>query len=90
LQEAGRVIVRMWEVRAEPATFPDLIAWVCEHVLPMAEVNPTHISSEVFSSADSRLVVISKWRSTPMTFADPPPNLIIRRPQWWDFAPVDR
>jgi hypothetical protein len=83
------VIVRMWEARAQPQGLPDLISWVCERVLPVVEVDPTHISSEVFSSTDERLVIISKWRSSPLTFADPPRNLVLRRPQWWDFAPVD-
>jgi hypothetical protein len=84
------MIVRMWEVRAEPDGFEDLMSWVCEVVLPSAEVNPLHISSEVFSSTDYRLVVISKWRSSPMTFADPPRHLVARSPHVWDFSPVDR
>jgi hypothetical protein len=53
-------------------------------------VSPLHVSSEVFSSPDFRIVVISKWRSHPEEFKDPPANLITRAPHFWDFSPVDR
>ncbi len=60
-------------------------------MLPKVEVHPMHISSEVYSSTDHRLVVISKWRgSTPEEFIDPPSHLVSRRPQAWDFTEVDR
>ena len=52
--------------------------------------SPLHVSSEVFSSPDFRLVVISKWRSNPEAFQEPPPHLITRAPHSWDFSPVDR
>ena len=84
------VIVRMWEARAEPARFADLLTWVCDTALPAIEVLPLHISSEVFSSTDARVVVISKWRGSPVSLADPPPTLVARPPHSWDFAPVDR
>ena len=85
------MIVRMWEVRAHPEGFGDLLGWVCDVALPAVEVHPMHIGSEVLSSTDHRLVVISKWRgSQPVPLADPPGHLVSRRPQWWDFAPVDR
>ena len=85
------MIVRMWEVRAYPKDFPALLTWVCETALPRIEVNPLHISSEVYSSTDHRLVVISKWRgSTPEPLPDPPSHLVARRPQAWDFTEVDR
>lgn len=84
------VIVRMWEVRAQQRNFTDLLSWVCDVALPAIEVNPLHISSEVFSSPDFRLVVISKWRSNPEPFKDPPAHLITRPPHSWDFSPVDR
>jgi hypothetical protein len=58
-EEAG-VIVRMWEVRAHPEGFNDLLGWVCDIALPTIETHPMHIASEVFSSTDHRLVVISK------------------------------
>ena len=48
------------------------------------------MSSEVFSSTDYRLVVISKWRSHPEPFREPPAHLITRPPHSWDFSPVDR
>jgi hypothetical protein len=84
------VIVRMWEVRAQQRTFTDLLAWVCETMLPAVEVSPLHVSSEVFSSSDFRLVVISKWRSYPEPLREPPAHLLTRPPHIWDFTPVDR
>ena len=40
--------------------------------MPAIEVEPLHIGSEVFSSTDNRVVVISKWRGSPQALADPP------------------
>lgn len=87
---SAHVIVRMWEVRAEPAKFADLITWVCDTALPEFDHNPLHLSSEVFSSTDHRLVVISKWRSGPQTLPDPPATMLARPPHSWDFTQVDR
>lgn len=88
---SGDVIVRMWEVRGEPSKFADLISWVCDTAVPRIEVEPLHISSEVFSSTDHRVVVVSKWRgSTPVALPDPPPELLARKPHAWDFTQVDR
>jgi hypothetical protein len=87
---SGSVIVRMWEARAEPAGFPDLISWVCDTALPEIEHSPLHISSEVFSSTDHRVVVISKWRNNPVPLPDPPARLVARPPHSWDFTEVDR
>ncbi|MDG4789888.1 hypothetical protein O7626_28850 [Micromonospora sp. WMMD1102] len=84
------MIVRMWEVRAERAGFADLISWVCDSALPELEHNPLHISSEVFSSTDNRLVVISKWRANPVSLPDPPARMLARTPHFWDFTQVDR
>jgi hypothetical protein len=85
------VIVRMWEVKAHPEGFGDLMGWVCEVAIPQIELDPQHVASEVFSSTDHRLMVLSRWRgSEPRQLADPPGYLVARRPQWWDFAPVDR
>ncbi|SBT47589.1 hypothetical protein [Micromonospora auratinigra] len=84
------MIVRMWEAKAEPYGFADLITWVCETALPEFEHDPLHLSSEVFSSTDHRLVVISKWRNTPRALPDPPPTLVARAPHSWDFTQVDR
>jgi hypothetical protein len=85
------VIVRMWEVRADARTFTALLNWVCDVAVPSVEPSPLHVSSEVYSSPDFRLVVITKWRSNPESFPDPPPHLIITRsPHSWDFSPVDR
>lgn len=84
------MIVRMWEVRAYPKDFQDLLTWLCDSALPGIEVNPLHISSEVYSSTDHRIVVISKWRNTPEPLPEPPAHLVMRAPHVWDFAPVDR
>ncbi|GIF65850.1 hypothetical protein Ais01nite_38850 [Asanoa ishikariensis] len=87
---SGTVIVRMWEARAEKGRLPDLVEWVCDTALPRIEVNPLHITSEVFSSSDDRCVVISRWRSDPERLAAPPPLLVARPPHEWDFTLVDR
>jgi hypothetical protein len=84
------MIVRMWEVRAHPEGLTDLLTWVCEVALSAVEMNPLHVQSEVFSSTDNRVVVISKWRSNPEQFLDPPGHLTARPPHSWDFSPVDR
>lgn len=84
------VIVRMWEVRAYPQQFDDLLTWVCDTAVPSIEVWPLHIGSEVFSSADNRVVVISRWRGDPKPLPDPPAELVARSPHTWDFTPVDR
>jgi hypothetical protein len=84
------VIVRMWEARAESTRFTDLISWVCDTALPELEHHPLYLSSEVFSSTDNRLVVISRWRSTPVSLPDPPTRLVVRPPHEWDFTQVDR
>jgi hypothetical protein len=81
----------MWEVRAQPDRLADLIAWVCETALPEIEQSPLHVSSDVYSSTDHRLVVISKWRSSsPVSMPEPPPALVARAPHSWDFTEVDR
>ncbi|MEV4813504.1 hypothetical protein [Micromonospora avicenniae] len=84
------MIVRMWEARAESYGLADLITWVCDTALPEFEHDPRHLSSEVFSSTDHRVVVISKWRSDPRALPDPPPMLVARAPHSWDFTQVDR
>ena len=84
------MIVRMWEVRAQQRTFTELLTWVCDVAIPTIESHPLHVRSEVFSSPDFRLVVISRWRSSPEAFRDPPAHLVTRPPHTWDFTPVDR
>jgi hypothetical protein len=80
----------MWEVRAHPEALVDLLAWVCDVALPAVEANPLHVSSEVFTSTDHLVVIISKWRSNPEELAEPPAHLVARPPHQWDFSPVDR
>jgi hypothetical protein len=84
------MIVRMWEVKARSDALTELLTWVCDTAIPGIEVNPLHISSEVFSSADGRVVVISRWRSNVVELAQPARRLIERSPHSWDFSPVDR
>ncbi|MGA5301322.1 hypothetical protein ACPCHT_15435 [Nucisporomicrobium flavum] len=84
------MIARMWEVRASRGGFDELLSWVCDRELPKLEVLPSHVSSEVFSSTDQRIVVISKWRNTPGELPAPPQHLVARSPHVWDFTPVDR
>ena len=73
-----------------PEGFTDLLSWVCECAVPAIERYPLHVSSEVYSSPDRRVVVVSKWRSAPEPLADPPGHLVTRPPHAWDFTPVDR
>lgn len=88
---SGGVIVRMWEARAHPAAFAELLSWVCDTAVPSIELEPRHLTSEVYSSTDHRIVVISKWRgSEPVPLPDPPGHLVARPPHAWDFAQVDR
>lgn len=84
------MIVRMWEVRARREGLRDLLSWVCERALPEIEVLPLHVCSEVYASAEDRIVVVSKWRSDPVALPDPPGRLVARPPHSWDLAPVDR
>jgi hypothetical protein len=84
------MIARMWEVRALGSGFDELLTWVCDEVLPNLEVLPQYVSSEVYTSTDNRIVVISKWRNTPQAFDAPPERLVARSPHVWDFTPVDR
>jgi hypothetical protein len=80
----------MWEVRARPATFDEFLAWVCDTAVPEIEALPAHVSSEVFSSTDHRVVVISRWRRDAQNLPEPPARFVARSPHVWDFAPVDR
>jgi hypothetical protein len=84
------MIARMWEVRALGSGFDELLTWVCDEALPQIEVLPSHVSSDVFSSTDNRIVVITKWRNSPESLPEPPDRLVARAPHVWDFTPVDR
>jgi len=80
----------MWEARSRAAVFDEFLAWVCEKAVPEIEGNPQHVGSEVFSSTDHRVVVISRWRRDARNLPDPPPDLVARSPHVWDFAEVTR
>ena len=85
------MIVRMWEVRAQPRTASPTCSPGCATPrCPSSRCDPLHVSSEVFSSTDHRVVVISKWRSNPRPLPEPPAQLVARAPHVWDFTPVDR
>jgi hypothetical protein len=84
------MIARMWEIRSSPSGFAELLSWVCDVAVPGLEVLPQHVSSDIFSSTDNRIVVITKWRNTPEDLPAPPGKLIARAPHIWDFSPVDR
>jgi hypothetical protein len=84
------MIVRMWEVKAHPESMAEVLHWVCEAGIPPLEDHPQHVESEVFSSTDHRIVVISWWRADPISLADPPRHLIERPGHFWDFSTVDR
>ena len=84
------MIARMWEIRAQASRFDELLTWVCDVAVPRVEVLPQHMASEVYSSTDNRIVVISKWRHSPENLPAPPAELVARQPHVWDFSPVDR
>ena len=84
------MIVRMVEMAAHPEAHQDLVDWACAVAVPELERQLDHVSSEVFTSADHRLVVISRWRSSPVTLADPPSHWLRSPAHAWDFSPVDR
>jgi hypothetical protein len=84
------MIARMWEIRALSSGFDELLSWVCDVAVPGLEVLPQHVSSEVYTSTDNRIVVITRWRNTPENFPAPPSKLTARSPHVWDFSPVDR
>ena len=80
----------MWEGRARPERFAELLSWVCDVAVPALEADPSHVSTEVFSATDHRIVVISRWRGTPVPLPEPAGYLVARPPHAWDFTPVDR
>ena len=85
------MIVRMWEVRGYPERFDELLAWVCDTALPAVEPLPAYAGSEVLSSTDHRILILTRWRGNePPPLPEPPSRLVSRPPHTWDFAPVDR
>jgi hypothetical protein len=84
------MIVRMWEVRAHSEAFPELLTWVCDHALTGVEGHPSHVESEIFSSTDHRIVIISRWHRDPVDLPEPPKHLVRSSPHIWEFTKVDR
>lgn len=84
------MLVRMWEARAHPAGFDELLVWVREVAVPRLETSVGHLHSEVFQAVDHRIVVISRWDGDPATVPEPPAGLVARAPHAWDFTPVPR
>ena len=84
------MIVRMSEMVAYPEAHQELLGWVCDTAVPAVERHMGHIRSEVFTSPDHRIVVISRWRSTPLPLPEPSRHLLAGPPRSWDFSPVDR
>ena len=84
------MIVRMWEAVAHPEAHQELVDWVCDVGVRRVEAEMSHIHSEVFTSTDQRVVVISRWRGNAIDLPDPPGHLVKRKPHSWDFSPVDR
>jgi hypothetical protein len=82
-------MVRMWEVRGYPRTFEALLHWVCDVAVPALRHELNHVSTEVFSSTDHRVVVISRWHGAPASMPDIPAGLEARSAHAWDFTPVD-
>lgn len=80
----------MWEAFAYPEAHQDLVTWVCDVGIPELEHEMSHMGSEVFTSTDHRVVVVSRWRSEPRDPSAPPEFYLRRTPQSWDFSPVDR
>ncbi len=84
------MIVRMWEAAAHPEAHQDLLTWVCDIGVPELEHELSYIGSQVYTSTDHRVVVVSQWRSQPADPHSPPTFYLRRKPQSWDFSPVDR
>jgi hypothetical protein len=84
------VIVRMWEVIAQPEAQGDVLSFVCEVAVPALEVRPLHVDSQVLTSTDGRVVVVSRWRGDPVDPESPPRYKIAHPARSWDFHEVDR
>lgn len=84
------MIVRMWEATAHPEAHQDLLTWVCDIGVPELEQKLSYIDSQVYTSTEHRVVVVSQWRSQPADPSSPPSFYLRHKPQSWDFSPVDR
>ncbi len=70
----------MWEVRAVPGRLDDLVAYVCEHADPSAQVYRA-------DDEDPRVVLVDpSERGLP----DVPAELVARPPHEWRFDLVSR
>jgi hypothetical protein len=70
----------MWEVRAAPGRVDELVAFVCAHADPQAQVYCSR-------GDEARVVVIDP---SGAALPDPPAELVARPPHVWPFEPVDR
>ncbi|WP_432562378.1 hypothetical protein [Kineococcus sp. SYSU DK003] len=71
----------MWEVRAAEGCFDDLVGWL-RAVLPDAR------QTDVYASADERLVVIATGEE-PLRLPEPPADLVRRAPHQWGFRRIE-
>lgn len=84
------MIVRMWEVRAHPEAYDDVMSWACDVAAPWLERRPTCLECEILASTDQRILLVSRWRSDPAVPPDPPSYQVASGPHQWDFITVER
>jgi hypothetical protein len=86
----ARSTANMWEVVARPGAADTLVSWVFSTALPELSLATGLQRSEVYRSADNRVVVITLWSGEPVTLSEPPDDLVARPPMSWDFEQVLR
>jgi hypothetical protein len=84
----ARTTANMWEVVAAPGAADALVDWVFATAFPELTLATGLQRSEVYRSADNRVVVITLWSGEPVTLSDPPDDLVARPPESWDFEQV--
>jgi hypothetical protein len=80
----------MWEVLAHPEARDEVLSWVSEAAVPAIEALPGHVSSEVLTTTEGRVVVVSRWRNEPVNPETPASYLLAAPARSWDFNLVDR
>jgi len=86
----ARAIANTWEVVASPGAADQLVDWVFNKALPELSDIAGLQRSEVYRSADNRVVVITLWFGEPVTLSEPPAEFVARPPMSWDFEQVLR